>query len=170
MLGNNLNTNAKVNPNKKKRLRSEREIWYCMQQRCYNPNNDGYYLYGARGITICAGWKIFNNFIADVGPRPSMEHSIDRADNDGGYWCGKCAECLANGWPTNARWVDRQTQFDNRRNTLRFTHNGITQTLQRWAEQTGIPYMTMFCRLKRGWSSEEILSEPNQHRVRKKYS
>lgn len=52
-------------------------------------------------------------FAADMGPRPSPDHSTDRLDNDGGYWCGRCPECLRNGWRLNVAWGTREQQQNN---------------------------------------------------------
>lgn len=78
-------------------------IWNAMQNRCSNPNNPKYRDYGARGIKVCARWNDVANFAADMGPRPSSEHSIDRIDNDGNYE------------PTNCRWATVAQQHANRR-------------------------------------------------------
>lgn len=79
--------------------------WCAMRQRCYNPRNKGYPYYGARGIRVCDRWlESFENFYADMGPRPSPEHSIDRfPNNDGDYKTGNC------------RWATKSEQAYNRR-------------------------------------------------------
>jgi hypothetical protein len=77
-----------------------------MKQRCYNPKSNSYHNYGARGIRICDRWlESFNNFLEDMGYRPSPQHSIDRVDNDGNYE------------PSNCRWATKQLQGMNRRPT-----------------------------------------------------
>jgi hypothetical protein len=85
-----------------------------MIQRCCNPVHPRFADWGGRGITICERYRNFENFFADLGPRPAGL-SLDRKDNDGGYWCGKCPECLANGWPMNVRWATPEQQRANRR-------------------------------------------------------
>jgi hypothetical protein len=93
-------------------------IWKGILRRCENPNDPGYTNYGADGITVCEGWHGlpdgFLNFAADMGERP-RGHTVDRLDNDGGYWCGHCAECKRNAWPANAAWRTPKEQNANRR-------------------------------------------------------
>lgn len=64
--------------------------WCGMVYRCENPKAPNYKRYGARGITVCERWHDIKLFVADMGPRPSLEHSIDRRDNDGNYEPGNC--------------------------------------------------------------------------------
>src|SRR5438132_13681286 len=69
----------------------EYAAWLAIIDRCQNPNNQSFRLYGGRGITVCERWKSFVNFYADMGNRPSAEHSIDRyPDPDGNYEPGNC--------------------------------------------------------------------------------
>jgi len=76
--------------------------WDSMIQRCTNPNNKRYVDYGGRGITVCAEWFDFSNFLKDMGIKPSGT-SIDRIDNNGGY----CKE--------NCKWSDVYEQAKNKR-------------------------------------------------------
>lgn len=81
----------------------ERSVWAGMLARCYNPNATSFARYGGRGIAVCDRWRgSFENFIADMGPRPTAYHQIDRINNDGNYE------------PTNCRWVTRTVQATNK--------------------------------------------------------
>src|SRR6185312_16527306 len=97
--------------------------WLAMRSRCFNRNNRKWPRYGGRGIVPCAAWAEFPTFLSDMGPRPSGT-SIDRINNDGGYWCGKCEECVAFGRQSNCRWATDAEQVMNRgRYKSRYTGN-----------------------------------------------
>lgn len=77
-------------------------IWYGMLERCRNPKCISWPHYGGRGITVCDQWQTFENFYADMGPRPAGT-SIDRIDGNRGYE------------PGNVRWATELEQQRNRR-------------------------------------------------------
>lgn len=81
----------------------EYHAWFHMKARCLNPKNQRYAAYGERGISVCEQWMTFDNFLADMGCRPSPDHSLDRINNDGNYEPGNC------------RWATRSQQQRNKR-------------------------------------------------------
>lgn len=80
--------------------------WAAMMTRCFNPRHDTYAAYGGRGIKVCDRWLRFENFLSDMGERPSPHHSLDRFP-DG---CGDYD-------PDNCRWATRSQQCLNRKTT-----------------------------------------------------
>lgn len=126
---------------------SEHTIWLGMHQRCNDPGSTNYANYGGRGIQVCERWYDFANFYADMGPRPSKDHSIDRIDNDGNYAIGNC------------RWATKYQQGRNKRNTRLLTAFGETKCMEDWAIEREIPASIIHRRLQFGWSTEEALSQ-----------
>ena len=114
--------------------------WKAMIQRCTNPNADHYYLYGARGITVCKEWSddfyTFYNWAIEHGYQDDL--SIDRIDNNKGY-------C-----PENCRWITLQQQANNRRCNHYITFNGVTKTLSQWSRLLNVNIGTLHYRVEHG--------------------
>lgn len=87
----------------------EYRAWKAMLTRCGNPNTAAWANYGGRGITVCLRWiDSYDNFLADMGRKPTPRHSLDRyPNNDGNYDPGNC------------RWATRKEQNLNQRRNLR---------------------------------------------------
>lgn len=128
---------------------SEYRCWCTMLSRCYNPNRSNYKHYGGRGITVCERWRSsFEDFLSDMGVKPTPKHSIDREKNSMGYEPGNCA------------WKTQTQQMRNTRNNRMVTANGKTQTLIEWAKESGINQGAIRVRLELGWVPERAVSEP----------
>ncbi len=131
----------------------ELRAWLAMIARCNNPNDVFYHRYGGRGIRVCDRWRrSFENFLADMGRKPSPEHSIDRKDNDGPYA------------PENCQWSTPAEQSRNRRTTRMVTHLGRTQCIADWAKELGMSHCCLSERLNR-WSVEDAMTRPVRRRV-----
>ena len=89
--------------------------WRAMRSRCLPQYTHAQYKnYGGRGITPCEGIvDSVTKFVEVMGKRP-QNHSLDRIDNNKGYYCGDCEQCTHNGWSLNMRWADRKTQNTNK--------------------------------------------------------
>lgn len=137
-----------------------RSVWGHMHDRCYKPKAAGYHRYGALGITVCERWHNFENFCADMGPRPEGK-SIDRIDGTKGYS------------PDNCRWATPLEQTRNRISTIKLTHEGETLHLIEWSERLGIGYQTLLTRVLRGYPVELVLTMPvlksNGTKMRRRY-
>jgi hypothetical protein len=118
-----------------------------MIARCENKSSPSYKRYGAKGITICSRWRgDFVAFLADMGPRPSLSHSIDRIHNTGNYE------------PENCRWATKQEQANNRGSNRIIEYNGEIRTLAEWARVSGLKLTTLHNRLKKGWKMGEAIN------------
>lgn len=82
----------------------EHRAWARIRRRCNSPTYHNYPRYGARGIKVCERWDIFENFLADMGPRPAPGYSVERINNDGNYE------------PSNCKWATQKEQNNNKCN------------------------------------------------------
>lgn len=128
----------------------EYNTWRSILKRCFNSKNPAYPRYGAAGITVCDRWKdSFEDFYADMGPRPADKTSIDRYPNNAGNY-----------EPGNCRWATAEEQAKNTKATRMLTYQGTTLCINDWAKKLGINFSTLWWRLDAGWSVEDALTRP----------
>lgn len=109
-----------------------------MMSRCYSKTNNRYPRYGGRGIAVCDRWRSsFENFLEDMGPKPSPDHSLERKDNDADY-------C-----PENCRWATRREQARNRSTNHLVVVGGQQVTVAEAAELLNTTYAKMHKKIYR---------------------
>jgi hypothetical protein len=123
-------------------------LWYSMRNRCNYKKHKHYADYGGRGIKVCSRWDSFENFLADMGERPSPKYEIERIDNNGPYA------------PWNCKWATRKEQMNNTRRCRYLTLGDRILTVTQWAEKLGVNKNTIRSRVRIGWSDKEILLTP----------
>lgn len=121
------------------------KTWSGMLQRCHNKNNSRFKDYGARNITVCERWEKFENFLQDMGPRPLGRLTIERIDNEQGYY------------PDNCRWATYLEQGQNTRKTRLLFHDGLTLSMSAWGRKKGILRATISRRLRSNCSTDKAL-------------
>lgn len=119
----------------------EWRAWTAMRRRCYGVNQPGWADYGARGITVCDRWlgdSGFENFLSDMGKKPSTTHQLDRINVDKGYS------------PENCRWTTKAEQNRNQRKTVWCLVDGVKMCLSEAARAVGMMPNALFQRMYRG--------------------
>ncbi len=122
-----------------------------MKQRCHGNSYIHPHRYRDRSITICERWGSFENFLADMGPRPERGYSLDRIDNSKGYE------------PTNCRWATKREQANNRDTNIRVEYQGQHFTIAELSRHTGVSKETIrsrLCRSQKAWTVEDALTFP----------
>ena len=128
----------------------EYNVWKNIIDRCTNPSCTSYENYGGRGITVCEKWRnSFQTFLEDMGTRPRPGYTIERKDNELGYFKDNC------------KWIPRGEQNWNTRKNHFLTFKGKTQHLSKWARECGMPVTTLMNRVNGlGWDIETALTKP----------
>lgn len=130
--------------------------WVAMKQRCNNPNMINAYLYSERHVVVCERWaNSFANFLADVGPRPSHKHSLDRYPDK-----------LGNYEPGNVRWATPKQQSCNQTTNIMLTVGHVTKPLPEWCDDKKLKRSTVYGRLNRGWTHDEAILIPVSSYIR----
>lgn len=127
----------------------EYTAWFDAKKRCSDPSCKYYHNYGGRGITMSEEWtNSFETFLNDMGPKPSPNHSLDRIDNNKGYYKENC------------QWATKIEQDRNRRTCVYITYKNETLTLIEWSRRLNIPFTTLNWRRNNEWSVERMLTTP----------
>lgn len=128
----------------------EHKAWSSMIKRVTNPSPKDAHRYAGRGITVCDWWLEFENFYADMGPRPSPNHSVERKNNDGNYEPGNC------------RWATKLEQMGNRSNNRYVVYRGERMHFNEAVRRAGVVKRTTAARRFNimGWSLEDSLETP----------
>ena len=120
-----------------------------MRRRCYEPTFDSYPKYGVKGIKVCKRWHDFGNFYADMGPRPSQKHSIDRRNANKDYS------------PRNCRWATAIEQASHKSSNVFITFRREKLTISEWSRRTGISKQLLRRRhFELGWTASKTLTTP----------
>jgi len=121
------------------------QIWAGMNRRC-SPSAFGKSkrLYFDKGIVVCDRWKIFENFLQDMGLPPNGT-SLERIDGNKNYE------------PSNCKWATSQEQANNTTRNHCVEYLGKKQTLAEWARELGIKPNTLMYRIKRGMPIDKAL-------------
>lgn len=122
-------------------------IWTSVIKRTTRPSTHNWASYGGRGIKVCERWRLFENFLADMGECPKGL-SIHRVDNDGHYE------------PRNCIWATPKIQANTKRSCVVLSFHGKQMNITQWAEHLGIDRVLIYNRLKQGWSAEKALTVP----------
>lgn len=132
----------------------EYRAWSNMKNRCANSKCDMYYRYGGRGIQVCKRWAMsFQNFLADMGRKPTQKHSIDRKRINGNYT------------PSNCRWATAKEQSVNTSRNKFLEYNGERKTISQWCAHLGLSGSGIHCRIYNGWSLKKALSTPSRRLI-----
>lgn len=143
-------------------------LWASMVRRCHGTGDAskdiGLRRYRDRGITVCAGWRSsVESFLSDMGERPSDKHSIERTNNNFGYWCGKCDECCALNREPNCVWATQREQARNTSRNRWIEHDGRRMLAVDWALELGISRQRFEQRLRANMPPDRLFApgQPN---------
>ena len=132
----------------------EYTVWKSMIDRCTRETCKHFHRYGGRGISVCDRWlSSFEDFLSDMGRRPTNRHTIERVNNDLGYN------------PENCVWATYYIQSRNTSQTRFIDFNGKKQCLADWAAELGIDRRTLRSRLESKWSIERAMTTPVRRRT-----
>lgn len=125
----------------------EWRTWAAMKCRCVSNHAIAHKHYGSKGIVVCDRWReSFESFLADMGPKPSPQYTIERIINSLGYEPGNC------------RWATRADQSRNTSRNRRLMFGNRTVILADLARLAGTSHKTISDRLGRGLTVEQAMA------------
>lgn len=122
----------------------EYKIWRQIRQMCNNPKSNKYYLYGGRGIGVCKEWNDYEAFLSDMGERPTNKHSVERIDNNEGFY------------PWNCKWATTHEQNRNKRTNVKYNGECAVDASIRLGGHKAL----ILERVAAGWSIKKAFTEP----------
>lgn len=131
-------------------------IWQSMKTRCTNPKSNRYRYYGGKGIIYDPKWEVFEGFYEDMGGGYREGLLLDRIDGSKNYTKDNC------------RWVDYNIQNNNKADNVELEYNGKLYSPQEISKTFSIPLFTGYNRLRRGWTTKQIIETPLQSKYRNK--
>lgn len=143
-------TNMKHGNTRGKKASTEYASWRSMIDRCHNPRSKYLKNYGGRGIKVCERWRGengFENFLFDLGKKPTQQHTIDRIDVNGNYE------------PENCKWATKKEQARNRRNTVWLEVAGNRMCAADLHKATGLSSYWISELVKSGVSGDDIVKK-----------
>lgn len=130
-------------------------VWVNMIRRCGSDKYGKTY----NTLKVYKPWHNIKTFIkyieTKLGAKPTASHSIDRIENNRGYY------------PGNIRWATKSEQSNNRKSVRRFTYKGETETVRYFADKYGVKFATVRNRLRKGYSICQALETDLGKRVLK---
>lgn len=133
------------------------DLWRDMRGRCSIPTKTSYKNYGARGISVCNEWEVYEKFKSDMH-KSYLKHvkmfgekqtTLDRINVDGNYSKENC------------RWATYKKQMNNTRRNHKITIGKKTKTMQEWSELYKISHDRVEVRInKLKWDPEKALKTP----------
>ena len=117
------------------------KIWQQMKNRCDNPKNIKYPMYGAKGISYPDKWKTFDGFWDDIAEGYKDNLTLDRIDGSKSYSKENC------------RWISYKGQNSNKA-------NNVNVSIKELMDLTGLSQSTIYRRLRDGWNINKIINTP----------
>jgi len=133
--------------------------WVAIINRCYNKKYYAFHRYGGRGIFMCDKWRLsFESFYIDMGDPPTVNHSIDRIDNNKGYYKENC------------RWATKKQQALNTSVVKIQVLDGVEMGKREASIKIGIGIKCFDNNIKKGLNCQEIsfLSKINKTKLYEK--